>query len=183
MAASWVCIYIAVVSCACARSDGFSNLLASIIEEHRGDGRVVLPRPSHPWQHQTSRSWPHHAMPVLVDFAAASLVFESPQRVVPVLLRVENKFSPLGAREIDDWCAGVTLPKGMARIPKTFFQKRVVRIPHSHVREFASEILTAIVLFGVLVDCFIKPRADQETMVYVNSFELLQVSLASFQKR
>jgi len=96
---------------------------------------------------------------------------------------LEDKFQ-IDAKHIDDWCEGVTLPKAWQRMPKEFFQRRVVRgNPDGHVKAFASEVLTAITLLGFFVDCFIKAIADEETQMYVHCFELLRALIVILQRQ
>ena len=54
--------------------------------------------------------------------------------------------------------SGVKLPLGVTKISKRFWSDRIVDRPMSHIKAFASEMLTAIVLLGFFVDLVVKPR-------------------------
>jgi hypothetical protein len=98
-----------------------------------------------------------------------------------IVLHVVNKYEiPLS--DIDAWCENVKLPKGMSKLPKKFFQNRVVERADARMKAFASEMLTAVMLFGFFVDVLVKSRADAETMQYVDCFDLLRAILAILQR-
>jgi hypothetical protein len=52
--------------------------------------------------------------------------------------------------DIDELTSGVKLPLGVTKISKRFWSDRIVDRPMTHMKAFASEMLTAIVLLGFL---------------------------------
>ena len=65
-----------------------------------------------------------------------------------------------------------------------FLQNRLNRstTPKAHIRAFAGEVITAVMLIGFFVDVWLKPQADVEAMQYIQCFELLRITLAIFQR-
>jgi hypothetical protein len=48
--------------------------------------------------------------------------------------------------QIDRWIADVHVPNGMTKLKKTFFRDRVVQRAGRHIKAFASEVLSAVML-------------------------------------
>ena len=55
---------------------------------------------------------------------------------------------------IDEWCFAVRLPCGSQKLRKTFFADRIVQSGKpdtKHIKAFAAEMLTAIMLMGLFL--------------------------------
>ena len=86
----------------------------------------------------------------------------------------------ISAEDIDLWCRDVHLPLSMTRLSKTFFRDRIVQRAGAHMRAFASEVLTAVVLLVFFVDCVVRPVADEALQPSLDCFDLLRLILAIF---
>ena len=83
--------------------------------------------------------------------------------------------------DLDAWMQGVTVPAGMTKLRKKYFQERIVERADAHIRAFASEMLSAITFLGLFVDVMVKPDAAEELAPYLACFDLLRVMMAILQ--
>jgi hypothetical protein len=97
-------------------------------------------------------------------------------------LIIELHSNGVQTEDIDAWIAGVKIPKGMTKLKKTFFHDRTVFRVGSHIRAFASEVLTAIVLLGFFLDAVVKPGVGASLSPYLDCFDLLRIILSIFQQ-
>ena len=71
--------------------------------------------------------------------------------------------------------------KSAERLTKTFFQDRIVDRPNAHIKAFAGECLTAVVLLGFFVDVVIAPRKIAALEYFIDCFQLLRMILQVLQ--
>jgi hypothetical protein len=86
------------------------------------------------------------------------------------------------ACDLDEWFSLVVVPKGFTKLKKTFFQDRVVNNRKAHIRAFASELLTAIVLMGLFLDVVVAPLAIAALDDHIACFTLLACIVSLLQK-
>ena len=84
--------------------------------------------------------------------------------------------------EIDEWVAAITLPKGYTKLRKTFFVDRIVTKPTGHIRAFAAEMLTAIVVLDMFLDIIVAPMNIAALTDHISCFTLLACLTAILQK-
>ena len=92
--------------------------------------------------------------------------------------------------DIDEWKNGVVLPKGVTKLKPNFFRDRIVEAPGRHIRAFASEVLTCVMLLGVFVDIVLVNEHDPDNMglappalqPYLDCFALLRILLNIFER-
>ena len=70
----------------------------------------------------------------------------------------------------------------MSRLGRKFFQNRVVQKAGKHMRAFASEMLTVVMLLGFFLDANGCPDGDDEWAQRRDSFCLLRIILAILQR-
>ena len=92
--------------------------------------------------------------------------------------------TPLELKDIDDWKNKVVLPRGLCRLTKDFFATRTVLRVNAHMRAFASEILTAVVVLGFFIDAVVVDVAKTITELseYIDCFALLRILLNVFER-
>ena len=74
--------------------------------------------------------------------------------------------------EIDTLCSKIAVPSGRAKLTKSFFVDRVVHHACSHIRAFASEVITCIQLLGIFVDVVVRPTGMLAD--HINCFDKLR---------
>ena len=90
----------------------------------------------------------------------------------------------LTIEDIDKWKNEVVLPRGLTKLRKTFFHDRIVKRRGAHIRAFAAEVLTAVVILGFFVDIVLAEvaLAKPELQPYVDCFALLRILLNIFER-
>ena len=83
---------------------------------------------------------------------------------------------------IDEWVASITLPKGYTKLKKTFFVDRIVKKPTGHIRAFAAEMLTAIVVLDMFLEIVVAPMNIAALTDHISCFTLLACLTAILQK-
>ena len=94
--------------------------------------------------------------------------YELNQTALQICVHVPNIQLP----GIDAWVGGVQLPRGFAKLPATFFQDRVVDRAGAHIKAFAAECLTAIILPGFFIVSFAAPLNIVPLQKYIDCFVL-----------
>ena len=84
--------------------------------------------------------------------------------------------------DIDAWCSQVTAPRNSKRLGRRFFADRVVMAPGKHLKGFAAEALSAIVVLGLFIDIVVAPQNIPGLQRALDCFALLRVILAIFQR-
>lgn len=84
--------------------------------------------------------------------------------------------------DLDAWVTAVQKPRGFTRLPKNFFQKRIVARDGAHIRAFASEMLSAISLLGFFMDVVMKNDAPPSLSLVLQCFDLLRIMMTIFQR-
>lgn len=67
------------------------------------------------------------------------------------------KASGIALASVDEFCNTVCVPSGWSKLTKSFFKDRVVENLDAHMKAFASEMLSAIVVLGIFVDAVVRP--------------------------
>ena len=90
----------------------------------------------------------------------------------------------LDLSDLDAMSRQIKLPKGMTRLKPRFFQERVSTSGRlrSHLRAFASETLTAVMVLGFIIDLTIRENASDELQRYILCFDLLRIILCILQR-
>ena len=83
---------------------------------------------------------------------------------------------------IDEWVQSLTMPKAYTKLKKTFFVDRFVPKPAAHIRAFAAEMLTAIVVLDMFLDIVIAPMNIAALTDHISCFTLLACLTAILQK-
>lgn len=83
---------------------------------------------------------------------------------------------------IDEWFSSVKVPAGFTKLKKTFFRNRVVNQRTSHIRAFANEMLSAIVIMGLFLDVVVVPLQIAALAEHIECFTLLICLTAILQK-
>ena len=97
-----------------------------------------------------------------------------------VILKLESM--SIRAADIDVWKNTVRLPRGSTKLSKKFFQDRIVQNFNGHIRAYASEVLTVVVVLGFFLDVN-KALFDNDSMLpYLDCFDLLRIMLGIFQR-
>lgn len=65
--------------------------------------------------------------------------------------------SGISLKDVDEFCMKIATPSCQSKLTKTFFRDRVVDKQASHLRAFASEMLSAIQCLGIFVDVVVRP--------------------------
>ena len=68
--------------------------------------------------------------------------------------------SGIALSTLDEWCFAVSLPYGMQKLRRTFFSDRILqgKTKHTvHIKAFAAEMLTAILLMDLFLGIVIVP--------------------------
>ena len=73
---------------------------------------------------------------------------------------------------IDEFCSNVSMPASRAKLSRTFFQDRVVPRPDSHIKAFASEMLTVVQVLGIFLDAVVRPAGVLQN--HIVCFDLLR---------
>jgi hypothetical protein len=58
--------------------------------------------------------------------------------------------------QVDEFAGQTILPSAWSRLPKTFFQDRVVDDSSKHMKAFASEMITAVCILGLFIDTVLR---------------------------
>ena len=82
--------------------------------------------------------------------------------------------------DIDTWCLDVSVPSGVTKLRRTFWQDRVVMRAGAHIRAFASEVLSAVTYLGFFIDAVFRDLADPSFQPYLDCFDLLRIILDLF---
>jgi hypothetical protein len=67
------------------------------------------------------------------------------------------KSNGISLQDIDRFAQQVVMPKTWQKLPSTFFQDRFVPDAGSHMKAFASEMVTVIAILGMFIDSVIRP--------------------------
>ena len=60
---------------------------------------------------------------------------------------------------VDEWFANVKVPTGFTKLRHHFFRDRIVNKTDAHIRGFASEMLSCVVLMGLFLDVVVAPQS------------------------
>jgi hypothetical protein len=83
---------------------------------------------------------------------------------------------------IDEWIQAAQRPSTLAKLPKTFFQERVVRKRKAHIKGFAAECLSAIVMLGFFLQVVVAPMGIVQLQDNLDCFALLVCMVKLFQQ-
>ena len=97
-----------------------------------------------------------------------------------VVLKLES--IGIQAADIDSWKNTVRLPRGSTKLTRSFFQDRMVRNVRGHIRAYASEVLTVVLVLGFFLDVNRAWFDDDSMLPYLDCFDLLRVMLGIFQR-
>ena len=84
--------------------------------------------------------------------------------------------------DIDAWKNTVRLPHNHTKLSNTFFVDRVKPNPNGHIKAFASEAMTVVLVLGFFIDYHRAVLVHGELQPYFNSFDLLRVIICIFQR-
>ena len=80
--------------------------------------------------------------------------------------------------DLDDFTSTVVLPRCTCKLRKDFWRTRIVNKPGKHIRAFASEMLTAIMVLGAFVDSVLAPQGSLPE--HVKCFNLFRTIIDIF---
>lgn len=81
-------------------------------------------------------------------------------------------------KQLDEFSASVRMPRRHHSLTKDFFARRVVNGDSHHIKAFASEVLTAVMILGLFIDAVLKPIGILTR--HVQCFDCLRVIVDLF---
>ena len=88
----------------------------------------------------------------------------------------------IDVEHIDDWCEAVVKPAGFTKLKASFFASRVVDKRSAHIRAFASEMLSAIVLLDMFLHVVVSPMENVALEANIACLTLLVCIITILQK-
>ena len=85
--------------------------------------------------------------------------------------------SGVSLAQIDGFCSNVTTPSSRTNLTNTFFKDRVVDKDGSHIKAFASELLSATFCLGIFIDVVVRPTGV--IPLHIACFDQLRQIVAS----
>ena len=91
-------------------------------------------------------------------------------------LVLECKRAGVAIADLDAFCKNVSVPSSCSKLRHTFFEDRVVLGSGSHIKAFASEMMSAIPIVGLFLDVVLKPTG--KLVDHVHCFDKLRMIIA-----
>ena len=98
-----------------------------------------------------------------------------------LLRRICNAIPGFSLDDLDAFAKTVTLPKATTKLSKHFFRYAMVDKDNAHMRCFASEVLTTVVVLGIFIAMVVRPMGI--LIKECEAFDEMAIVLACFQRK